>query len=327
MSTDGYNYLVTGGAGFIGSHLVEHLLNNGASKVRVLDNFTTGDPSNLDFENHANLEVIRGDIRNLAVCMEACKNCDFVLHEAAIGSVQRSFHDPKSTYEINVLGFLNILEAARKCHVQRLVYASSSSVYGTDTHTPKQEDYVGQPLSPYAFSKQQNENAANFYATNFGMEIIGLRYFNVFGPRQKKEGSYAAVIPVFIDAMLSKKKAIVYGDGLQIRDYTFIDNVVQANMRALFTKKKEALNKTFNIACGKPNNLFQLIEQLQEAWCEEITYTKQPSRPGESQYSVADISRARSLLQYSPCIEVHEGLKLMMASMLSYDFTQVDDRT
>ena len=323
MSIDGYSYLVTGGAGFIGSHLVEHLLNNGAAKVSVLDNFSTGDSSNLDFENQTNLEVIHGDIRNIQICLQACEGCDFVLHEAAIGSVQRSFHDPKSTYEINVLGFLNVLEAARRCNVQRLVYASSSSVYGTDMHTPKQEEYVGLPLSPYAFSKQQNESAANFYAGNFRMEIIGLRYFNVFGPRQKKDGPYAAVIPAFIDAMLSKKKAMIYGDGLQIRDYTFVENVVQANMLALFTKQKEALNNTFNIACGKSHNMFQLISQLQCAWGEEITYAMQPSRPGELKYSIADISRARSLLHYTPCIEVDEGLRLMM----TYDFAQTVDRT
>ncbi|MFI5135539.1 MAG: NAD-dependent epimerase/dehydratase family protein, partial [Chitinophagales bacterium] len=231
-----YSFLVTGGAGFIGSHLVEYLLKHGAKKVRVLDNLLTGSEKNVKlFISHPAYEFFREDIRNVNDCQRACEGIDFVLHQAALASVQRSMKDPITTHEINAGGFLNMLIAAREARVKRFVYASSSSIYGDHPDLPKKEDKTGNPLSPYAVSKKTNELYAHVFATAFGMEIIGLRYFNIFGPRQDPNGPYAAVIPAFIRDLNSGKSPIIYGNGSQTRDFTFVENAVQANIKALFS--------------------------------------------------------------------------------------------
>lgn len=249
-----YKILVTGGAGFIGSNLVENLLANGNSVV-CLDNFATGKRENLaPFLSNEKFQLIEGDIRDLNTCKEASKDVDFVLHQAALGSVPRSINDPITSNEVNVSGFLNMLVAARDAKVKRFVYAASSSTYGDSKSMPKVEDVIGKPLSPYAITKYVNELYADVFSKTYGLETIGLRYFNVFGKRQDPNGAYAAVIPKFTIQLMNYESPVINGDGSFSRDFTYIDNVVEMNIRALLTDNKEAINTVYNVAYGERTN-------------------------------------------------------------------------
>lgn len=302
--------LITGGAGFIGSNIAEYLLLNGAKKVRVLDNLSNGFRSNIEpFLSHPAYEFIEGDITDPDCCNECCAGIDLVTHQAALGSVPRSISNPVATSNANTTGFLNMLVAARNAGVMRFIYASSSSVYGDSVQSPKIETALGKPLSPYAVSKLTNELYAAVFAMHYDIKVIGLRYFNVFGPRQDPDGPYAAAIPLFMNAMLNNTKAKIYGDGMQSRDFTFVENAVQANIRALFTENEAAFNRVYNVAVGESvtvNELYGIIS--------EITGTVKPpeyvpERKGDIKNSLADISMAKKLLNYDPHYRLREGLK------------------
>ena len=262
----GKRFLVTGGAGFIGSHIVEYLLNNGAGKVRVLDNLATGLRSNvLLFENNSRYEFIEGDIRDAGTCARACEGIDHVTHQAALGSVPRSVKDPITSNEVNVSGFVNMITAAKDAQVKTFVYASSSSVYGDEPNLPKREERTGNLLSPYAVTKMTNELYASVFSRLYGMKVIGFRYFNVFGPRQDPEGPYAAVIPLFVSGILSGAPVYINGDGMQTRDFTFVENAVQANIRGMLTDNEAAFGQVYNVAVGANftvNFLYEAIREL-----------------------------------------------------------------
>jgi len=311
------NFLVTGGAGFIGSHIVEYLMLNGAKKVRILDNLMTGNYTNIQkWEDEPNFEYIEGDIRDSSTCMKACKDIDFVSHQAALGSVPRSIKDPVRTNAINTDGFLNMLVAAKDNNVKRFVYASSSSVYGDEPNLPKFEDRIGNPLSPYAVTKATNELYARVFGTTYGMEIIGLRYFNIFGPRQDPNGPYAAVIPIFIDHLEKQIPVYIDGDGGQTRDFTFVENAVQANVRAMFSQIEGATGETYNIAFGKNytvNHLFNVIRDGMNTKQEAI---HRESRAGDVRNSLADISKAKRLLGYNPLFSFEDGMVITLKSYL-----------
>lgn len=305
------NFLITGGAGFIGSNIVEYLLKFGAKHVRVLDNLSNGYKENItEFESKSNFEFIKGDIRKLADCENAVEGMDIVLHQAALGSVPRSIDDPITSNDVNVSGFLNILVACKNADsVGRFVYAASSSTYGDSPNLPKVEHTIGKPLSPYAVTKYVNELYADVFAKTYGMEIIGLRYFNVFGPKQSPEGAYAAVIPLFMKALKDKKTPTINGDGEQTRDFTFVENAVQANLKAAFAKK-EAANQVYNVAFGERISLNELWATLQNAADTELEASYGPSRQGDVKDSLADIDKARKLLGYEPEFDVQKGLKV-----------------
>lgn len=315
-------WLVTGGAGFIGSHLVETLLYLG-QRVRVLDNFSTGYDKNLeaactDFGSSLDgrFELIRGDIRDAATCAAACSGIDIVLHQAALGSVPRSIADPLATNAVNVGGFLNMLNAAREAGVKRFVYAASSSTYGDEPNLPKREERIGNPLSPYAVTKLVNELYASVFARSYGFTSIGLRYFNVFGPRQDPNGSYAAVIPKWVAAMIAGRDVVVNGDGLTSRDFCFVPNAVQANLRAALAPD-ECQNQVYNVAVGDQTSLLDLIELIRNALGRhQISYRKAPvfaePRPGDVRHSLADISKAGAL-GYQPTHHVAEGIEETVA--------------
>ena len=253
--------LITGGAGFIGSNLAERLLQNkDVSTVRVLDNLATGFISNIQpFLADDRFQFIEGDIRDYEKCRKACQDIDLISHQAALGSVPRSIADPLTTNDVNITGTLNIFNAAKENKIKRVVYAASSSTYGDHPGLPKTEDKIGNPLSPYAVTKYVGELYARVYTNVYGLEMIGLRYFNIFGPRQSPKGQYAAVIPIFVEGLLNEKSPVINGDGSHSRDFTFVDNAVQANVLALFTDNKEALNQVYNIACGQETSLLQLF--------------------------------------------------------------------
>jgi UDP-N-acetylglucosamine 4-epimerase len=312
-----HSFLITGGAGFIGSNLVEYLIRHEAGKVRVLDNLSTGYLKNIQpFLSHASFEFIQGDIRDLKSCQAAVSDMDFVLHQAALGSVPRSIIDPITTNEVNISGFLNILVAVKESGVKRMVYAASSSTYGDSRELPKVEDKIGNPLSPYAVTKYVNELYASVFASTYQMELIGLRYFNVFGQRQDPNGAYAAVIPKFVDQLLNRQSPVINGDGNHSRDFTFIENVVQANMLALSTKNQDALNTVYNIAYGERTTLNQLVELLKkflsayELSVADIEVIHGPNREGDIPHSLASIEKARLYLGYAPAFNFAEGLKL-----------------
>lgn len=305
--------LVTGAAGFIGSHICEYLLKYGA-KVVAFDNMESGLQANVDlFSNHPNYTFVKGDIKNLEDCLTAVKGVDAISHQAALGSVPRSIKMPLATHEANVTGFLNILEAAKANGVKRIVYASSSSVYGDSLQLPKVEDVIGNPLSPYAVSKYSNELYANVYASAYGLELIGFRYFNIFGPRQDPQGEYAAVIPLFMKAMLSNSSPFLNGDGEQTRDFTFVENAVQANVKGLFIEVEDAVNQVYNIACGERVSLKQLVEELKKLTKVDVSTKYRNPREGDIQDSLANISKARNLLGYDPHYNMSEGLKLTLS--------------
>ncbi|MES1219686.1 MAG: SDR family oxidoreductase [Bacteroidota bacterium] len=303
--------LVTGGAGFIGSNLVEKLLQDErVSLVRVLDNLATGSLSNLEaFLFDSRFQFLEGDIRDYSKCMEACTGIDLISHQAALGSVPRSIADPLTTNNVNITGTLNIFTAAKENKIMRVVYAASSSTYGDHPGLPKVEDIIGNPLSPYAVTKYVNELYARVYANLYGLELIGLRYFNIFGPRQNPNGPYAAVIPLFAEALIKNKPPVINGDGSHSRDFTFVDNAVTANVLSLFTENKEAVNQVYNIACGHQTSLTELFDALRKSAGSDLQPVHGPDRKGDVKHSLADISKAKKLLKYSPAISVEEGLE------------------
>ena len=304
--------LVTGGAGFIGSNIVESLLTlDHVYKVRIIDNLSNGHKRNLtEFVEHPKFEFVWGDIRDYATCEAACKDMDLVCHQAALGSVPRSINDPLTTNAVNISGTLNIFTAAINTGIKRVIYAASSSTYGDSKTLPKVEDNIGKPLSPYAVTKLVNELYAEVYANLYDIDFIGLRYFNVFGPKQDPNGAYAAVIPLFMKAILENRQATINGDGLQSRDFTYIENAVQANIKALFTENEAALNQVYNVAVGDRVTLLELYEALAEIAQSDIKPNFGPPRPGDVRHSQADISKARNLLNYDPLIKVKQGLEL-----------------
>ena len=311
------NILVTGGAGFIGSNLCEHLLKCGHT-VRCLDNFSTGKIENiLPFVDKysSNFKIIVGDIRNYSDCAKSIDGVEYVLHEAALGSVPRSIKDPITTNDVNIGGFLNMLTAARDAKVKRFVFAASSSTYGDSKTLPKQEDVIGKPLSPYAITKYVDELYADVFARTYGIEYIGLRYFNVFGRRQDPYGAYAAVIPLFVKKLMRHESPVINGDGEYSRDFTYIDNVIQMNMLALETKNPESVNQIYNTAYGERTTLNQLITYLKEFLSEydpniqDITPIYGPNRAGDIPHSLACVDKAKNLLGYHPEYSMRNGLK------------------
>jgi UDP-N-acetylglucosamine 4-epimerase len=313
QSLSQYTFLVPGGAGFIGSNIVNYLIKYGAGKVRVLDNLSNGFKRNIESHLGNNrFEFIEGDITDPAVCMLACKDVDFVTHQAALGSVPRSIEFPLHTHAANATGFLNMLVAARDAGVKRFVYASSSSVYGDLQASPKKEDRLGKPLSPYAVSKLINELYAGVFSLNYNMKIIGLRYFNVFGPNQDPNGPYAAAIPLFMDALLNNKEAYINGTGEQTRDFTFVENAVQANIRAFFTGHHQAFNKVYNVAVGESVSVKELFSILKSLTGSVMNPVHREDRKGDVKNSLADISMAKEMLGYQPEVKINEGLGITL---------------
>ena len=305
------SFLITGGGGFIGSNLVEYLLKYNAKRVRVLDDFSNGHRENLtEFHDHPAFELIVGDIRNLQTCKDAMVDIDYVSHQAALGSVPRSINDPATTNAVNISGFLNMMIALKDSStVKRMVYAASSSTYGDSKALPKVEDTIGNPLSPYAVTKYVNELYADVFGKTYNTDVIGLRYFNVFGPKQSPDGAYAAVIPLFMQALKEEKPPKINGDGEQTRDFTYIDNAVQANVRGFFASE-EAKNQVFNIACGERISVNYLWESLKIAANSKIEPIYGPPRQGDVRDSLANIDKANSLMGYQPMYSVREGMKI-----------------
>jgi len=301
------SFLVTGGAGFIGSHIVQYLMENGAKKVRVLDDLSTGFKKNIEpWLSHSNFEFLQGDIRNFDTCREACQDTDYVSHQAALGSVPRSVKDPITTNSVNIDGFVNMLTAAKEAKVKTFVYASSSSVYGDEPNLPKEESRVGNPLSPYAVTKKTNELYAQVFAKLYGMQIIGFRYFNVFGPRQDPDGPYAAVIPLFVKAILQKSEAFINGDGEQTRDFTFVYNAVQANVKAMLSENQAAFDQVYNIAVGERFTVNYMYNAIRELLNSEHQPTHRDPRAGDIRDSLANIDLAQKFLGYQPTHQFKE---------------------
>jgi UDP-N-acetylglucosamine/UDP-N-acetylgalactosamine 4-epimerase len=325
-----YQWLITGVAGFIGSSLLETLLKLN-QKVTGLDNFSTGYRHNLEQikelvgeEAWLNFSFIEGDIRDLQACRDACKGIDYVLHEAALGSVPRSIQDPILTNESNISGFLNLLVAARDAQVKRFIYAASSSTYGDHPGLPKVESVIGQPLSPYAVTKYVNELYADVFARCYGMQSVGLRYFNVFGPRQDPNGAYAAVIPQWIAALIRGQTLYINGDGETSRDFCFIENVVQANLLAALAENSEAVNQIYNVAVNERTSLNQLYEMVRGLLVEKFPHLRnhKPTyadfRRGDVRHSQADISKAGKMLGFEPTHRIDEGLEQAMAWYIAH---------
>jgi len=309
------NILVTGGAGFIGSNLCEYLLKCEAN-VTCLDNFATGHKHNIEeFLDHPKFTLFKGDIRDLEICQNSCQGQDFVLHQAALGSVPRSLKDPITSNEVNVSGFLNMLVAARDQNVKRFIFAASSSTYGDSEQLPKLEDEIGKPLSPYAITKYVNELYADIFQKAYGLNYIGLRYFNVFGRRQDPYGAYAAVIPLFVKQMMDNVTPTINGDGSYSRDFTYIDNVILMNVLSITTNNRNALNNIYNTAGAENTSLIQLADLLNEFLSEydskfsNIKFKFGPKRSGDIPHSLASISKAKELLSYHPIFSFKEGLK------------------
>lgn len=307
--------LITGGAGFIGSNLCDYFLSKGY-QVRCLDNFATGHRHNLkNFINNENFRLIEGDIRILVDCQNAVKGVDYVLHQAALGSVPRSINDPITTNDVNVSGFLNMLVACRDAKVKRFVYAASSSTYGDSEGLPKVEEVIGKPLSPYAITKYVNELYAEIFSKTYGIETIGLRYFNVFGRKQDPNGAYAAVIPKFVMQLMQLESPKINGDGNYSRDFTYIDNVIQMNELAMTTQNPDAVNTVYNTAYGDRNTLNNLVEYLKEFLSKydsriaDVVIEYGSNRAGDIPHSLASIEKAKKLLGYDPQFSLEEGLK------------------
>ena len=304
-----YNFLVTGGAGFIGSHIAEYLLKNGARKVRVLDNMVNGFEKNLAvLSAYDSFEFMEGDIRNLETCMKATEGIDYVSHQAALGSVPRSIKEPVYFNEVNVGGFVNMLHAAIENKVKSFVYASSSSVYGDEPTLPKIESRIGNCLSPYAATKKTNELYAQVFADVYGIKLMGFRYFNIFGPRQDPDGPYAAVIPLFVKGIMKNTPVFINGDGEQTRDFTYVDNAVQINIKGMLSENKDAFNKVYNVAIGE----FYSVNQLYNSCAVQLNSNWKPvhrePRAGDIRNSLADISLAKTLLYYEPVKKFEQGL-------------------
>lgn len=309
-----YHILVTGGAGFIGSNLCKALLDNG-NNVRVLDNLATGQMKNIEpILDNPNFNFIEGDIRDLDTCKKATNGIDYILHQAALGSVPRSINDPITSNDVNVSGFLNMLVATREAGVKRFVYAASSSTYGDSKALPKVEDKIGKPLSPYAITKYVNELYADVFGKTYGMETIGLRYFNVFGRHQDPNGAYAAVIPKFVLGFMNYESPTINGDGSYSRDFTYIDNVIEANVRAIMAPSESA-NNVYNVAYGDRTTLIELITLVKEYLTEfdpkigSIDILHGPERAGDIPHSLASIEKAKTLLGYRPKFDIKTGLK------------------
>lgn len=306
-----YSFLVTGGAGFIGSNIVEYLLKYNAKKVRVLDNLATGNAANLqEFRSNPAFEFMEGDIRKLETCRKAMLDIDYVTHQAAMGSVPRSIKEPEVTNSVNVDGFLNILIAAKDAGVKKFVYASSSSVYGDEQTLPKVEEKIGAPLSPYAVSKYTNELYARVFQDVYGIKTTGLRYFNIFGPKQDPNGMYAAVIPLFVAKILNEGPVYIDGDGEQTRDFTFVENAVQANIKAMLSENAGANGKVFNIAVGKNFSVNQMYKDINRLLNRHHLATYREARKGDIRNSLADISKAQDLLGYNPEFQFDKGLAI-----------------
>jgi len=309
------NILVTGGAGFIGSNLCEYLLTCEAN-VTCLDNFSTGHKHNIEeFLDHSKFTLIEGDIRNLETCQSACKGQEFILHQAALGSVPRSLQDPITSNEVNVSGFLNMLISARDKKVKRFIFAASSSTYGDSEKLPKVEDEIGKPLSPYAITKFVNELYADIFQKSYGLDYIGLRYFNVFGRRQDPNGAYAAVIPLFVKKLMNHESPVINGDGTYSRDFTYIDNVIQMNILAMTTENDSSFNQVYNTAVGDCTTLIELVNYLKKYLSEfnseiiNIEVKHGPNRKGDIPHSLASIDKSIELLGYSPSHKIEKGIK------------------
>lgn len=307
--------LITGGAGFIGSNLCEYFISKG-SEVICLDNFATGHLHNLDMViNNPNFTLIEGDIRNFQDCQKAVQGADYVLHEAALGSVPRSIKDPITTNDVNVTGFLNMLTAARDAKVKRFIYAASSSTYGDSQGLPKVEDVIGKPLSPYAITKYVNELYAEIFSKTYGIQTIGLRYFNVFGRKQDPNGAYAAVIPLFVKQFMNYESPIINGDGNYSRDFTYIDNVIQMNELAMLVENTQAVNTVYNTAFGDRTTLTQLVQLLKDNLAKydpkiaEVEVIHGPNRAGDIPHSLASIDKAKKNLGYNPKFSIEDGIK------------------
>lgn len=305
------NVLVTGGAGFIGSNIVEALLKDErVEKVRVLDNLSNGHESNImEFYDNPNFEFVWGDIRDYATCVKACVGMDMITHQAALGSVPRSINDPVNTNENNITGTLNVFTAAKDAGIKRVIYAASSSTYGDSQELPKVEHNIGAPLSPYAITKYVSELYAKVFADLYGMELIGLRYFNIFGPKQDPNGAYAAVIPLFYKAAINGEACKINGDGSYSRDYTYVENAVHANVLSLFTDNDKAVNEVYNIACGERTELNGLWQNICEIVNIKIEPIHGPNRAGDIPHSLANVDKGKNLLGYEPIVKVKEGLK------------------
>jgi len=307
--------LITGGAGFIGSNLCEYFLNLG-STITCLDNFATGHRKNIEtFLDNPRFSLIEGDIRDLETCHQACAGQDYVLHQAALGSVPRSINDPITSNGVNVSGFLNMLVAARDAGVKRFVYAASSSTYGDSETLPKVEEHIGKPLSPYAVTKYVNEMYADVFYRTYGLNTIGLRYFNVFGRRQDPNGAYAAVIPLFVKQFMKHESPVINGDGKYSRDFTYIDNVIQMNHLAITTENEQALNQVYNTAVGDRTTLLELTQLLKKHLSHydpkiaEVEIVHGPNRKGDIPHSLASVDKAKELLGYEPSHRIEEGIK------------------
>ncbi len=305
----GASFLVTGGAGFIGGHISEYLLKNGAKKVRVLDNMVNGFKSNIEIlKQYPAFEFLEGDIRNPEICAQACDGIDYVSHQAALGSVPRSIKEPLYFTEVNVGGFANMLKAAVDAKVKTFVYASSSSVYGDEQTLPKKEDKIGNCLSPYAATKKTNELYAQVFADVYGIKLMGFRYFNIFGPRQDPDGPYAAVIPLFVKGILKQTPVYINGDGDQTRDFTFVENAVQVNVKGMLTQNEAAFKQVYNVAVGERFTVNQLYKACQTQLNSSFAATYREPRAGDIRDSLADISLAKNLLGYQPTKKFEDGL-------------------
>lgn len=302
-------FLVTGGAGFIGSNIVKYLVKHNAGEIRIVDNLSNGYIENIEqYLSLPNVVFYEESLVDLMVCERVVQGVDYVIHQAALGSVPRSINNPIATNEANVSAFLNLLTAAKDAKVKRMVFASSSSVYGDSAVMPRTENHIGNPLSPYAVSKQVDELYAKVFYRVYKFPVMGLRYFNVFGPHQSPNGPYAAVIPMFMNALLSNQSPVIHGEGDQSRDFTYIDNVVQANIRALFTEKEEAFGEMFNVGYGEATSILDLFKMLKKAVNSSLEPSFVAPRVGDVKDSLADISKANKLLGYEPKVSINEGL-------------------
>ncbi|WP_309609260.1 SDR family oxidoreductase [Flavobacterium sp.] len=315
MKQSTFKILITGGAGFIGSNLCEYFLSKN-HQIICLDNFSTGHYHNIEhLISNENFKLIEGDIRNYSDCQKAIQNVDYVLHQAALGSVPRSISDPITTNDVNISGFLNIISVAKEAKVKRFIYAASSSTYGDSESLPKVEEVIGKPLSPYAITKYVNELYADIFSKTYGIETIGLRYFNVFGRKQDPNGSYAAVIPKFVMQLMKHESPIINGDGNFSRDFTYIDNVIQMNELAMLTQNLEAINTVYNTAFGERTTLNDLIETLKielskfDSKILDVKIVYGQNRVGDIPHSLASIEKAKKLLGYNPQFSLQQGLK------------------
>lgn len=313
------SFLITGGAGFIGSNLVEYLLKKNALKVRVLDNLSNGYFENIQpFLSFRNFEFIEGDIRNFSTCKSALLGIDYISHQAALGSIPRSIKDPLNSNDVNINGFLNILTAAKDSkHLKRMIYAASSSTYGDSKELPKIEGSEGKPLSPYAVTKLVNELYADVFSKIYGFHTIGMRYFNVFGPRQNPNNPYAAVIPLFIKSALNGDAPKIFGDGKTERDFTFVDNIVQANIKALFINERLVKHEVINIACGQKNSLLDIWSILKKFTNVKLDPIFLDERAGDIKFSLANIQKAKDLISYLPLVHLEDGIKITLDYYLS----------